>query len=217
MKTLLNIRGYNLGPIQTNCYIVSNKNKECLIFDPGEEGARLVKELRAKGLKPQAILLTHTHFDHIGAVDAIREVFDVPLYVHEQEVKWLADPMKNGSGKYAELPNYIVAPPAEEHILRAEGPLVIGDFTFDVVHTPGHSPGSVSFLFKEDGFAIVGDTLFEGSIGRTDLIGGSMKVLVKAIHDKLLTLPIDTIIYPGHGDYTTPEREMATNPFLNGF
>ena len=217
MTIMYSVRTYSLGPVQTNCYIVSNINKDCLIFDPGEEGARLVKELRSKGLKPLAILLTHTHFDHIGAVDALREVFDLPLYVHEKEVSWLADPLKNGSGKYAELPNYTVNAPSEEHILRKEGSLTIGDFTFKVAHTPGHSPGSVSFIFEEDGFAIVGDTLFERSVGRTDLIGGSMDVLLKSIHNKLLALPEDTIIYPGHGNYTTPAAEINQNPFLNGF
>lgn len=217
MTIMFSVRTYSLGPVQTNCYIVSNKSKECLIFDPGEEGARLVKELRSKGLKPLAILLTHTHFDHIGAVDALREVFDLPLYVHEKEVSWLADPLKNGSGKYAELPNYTVNAPNDEHILRTEGEMTIGDFTFNVAHTPGHSPGSVSFIFKEDGFAIVGDTLFERSVGRTDLIGGSMDVLLKSINNKLLSLPEDTIIYPGHGNYTTPAAEMNQNPFLNGF
>lgn len=214
---MLNIRKYSLGPIQTNCYIVSNKEKDCLIFDPGEEGVRIVNELRKNGLNPLAILLTHTHFDHIGGVDAIRATYNIPLYVHEKEVEWLADPMKNGSGKYAELPNYIVKKPEEEHIIRKEGEMTIGAFTFTVTHTPGHSPGSVSFIFKDDAFAIVGDTLFEQSIGRTDLIGGSMNVLLKSIHDKLLTLPEDTIIYPGHGDYTTPGAEMDSNPFLNGF
>lgn len=214
---MLNTRGYSLGPIQTNCYIVSNKEKECLIFDPGEEGAKLVKEIRAKNLKPLAILLTHAHFDHIGAVDALREVFELPVYIHEKEVSWLADPMKNGSGKYAELPNYIVKAPKEAHILRKEQQLKIGTFTFDAVFTPGHSPGSISYIFKEDGFAIVGDTLFERSVGRTDLIGGSTKVLLDSINQKLLTLPDDMIIYPGHGSYTTPEAERQHNPFLNGF
>ncbi|MER2116174.1 MAG: MBL fold metallo-hydrolase, partial [Solibacillus isronensis] len=114
---MLNVRKYSLGPIQTNCYIVSNKEKDCLIFDPGEEGARIVNELRKNGLNPLAILLTHTHFDHIGGVDAVRAIYDIPLYVHEKEVDWLADPMKNGSGKYAELPNYIVKKPDGEHII----------------------------------------------------------------------------------------------------
>lgn len=214
---MLNVRTYNLGPIQTNCYVISNKNKECIIFDPGEEGARLIKEIRSNGLKPLAVFLTHTHFDHIGAVDIVRETFEVPVYVHEKEVDWLADPMKNGSGKYAELPNYVVKPPKAEHIIRKEQNFEVGDFTFKAVFTPGHSPGSISYIFEEDGFAIVGDTLFEQSVGRTDLIGGSMPVLLKSIHDKLLTLPEDTIIYPGHGSYTTPAAEMETNPFLNGF
>lgn len=214
---MLNIRMFSLGPVQTNCYIVSNKEKECLIFDPGEEGDRIIKELRKSGLTPLAIFLTHAHFDHIGAVDAVREVFDVPVYIHEKEVSWLADPMKNGSAKYAELPNYVVKVPLDETIIRVEQTFEISNFKFDVVFTPGHSPGSVSYLFKEEGFAIVGDTLFEGSVGRTDLIGGSMPVLLQSIHDKLLSLDEDTIIYPGHGSYTTPTREMESNPFLNGF
>ena len=214
---MLNIRTYSLGPVQTNCYIVSNKKKECLIFDPGEEGERLVKEIRSLGLKPLAVFLTHAHFDHIGAVDAIRGMFNVPLYIHAKEVDWLSDPLKNGSGKYFELPNYVVEAPLEEHVIRQEQTFEIGDFVFQAVFTPGHSPGSVSYIFEQDGFAIVGDTLFERSIGRTDLFGGNMKELLQSIHDKLLVLPEDTIIYPGHGDYTTPAAEMENNPFLNGF
>ena len=214
---MLNIRAYSLGPIQTNCYIVSTKQKDCLIFDPGEEAAFLVKEIRKQQLKPLAIFLTHAHFDHIGAVDELRETFNIPVYIHKEETSWLTDPMKNGSAKYAELPNYILKPVAPEHVLTEEQTFEIGDFTFRIVHTPGHSPGSVSYIFDDEHFAIVGDTLFEGSVGRTDLIGGSMKVLLNAIHTKLLTLPEDTIIYPGHGSYTTPGEEMARNPFLNGF
>ena len=214
---MLNIRTYSLGPVQTNCYIVSNKKKECLIFDPGEEGERLVKEIRSLGLKPLAVFLTHAHFDHIGAVDAVRGTFNVPLYIHAKEVDWLSDPLKNGSGKYFELPNYVVEAPLEEHIIRQEQTFEVGDFVFRAVFTPGHSPGSISYIFEQDGFAVVGDTLFERSIGRTDLFGGNMKELLQSIHDKLLVLPEDTIIYPGHGDYTTPAAEMENNPFLNGF
>ena len=213
----LSVRSYTLGLVQTNCYIVSNKQKECIIFDPGEQGAAMIKEIHNHGLKPLAIFLTHAHFDHIGAVDLLRDAFEIPVYIHKAEVSWLADPKKNGSGNYMELQNIIVRPPKEEHIIHKEQTFKISDFEFEAVFTPGHSPGSITYIFKEDGFAVVGDTLFERSVGRTDLIGGSMKVLMDSIHQKILTLPEDTIIYPGHGDYTTPAAEMENNPFLNGF
>ncbi|WP_400194672.1 MBL fold metallo-hydrolase [Lysinibacillus telephonicus] len=214
---VLNVKVFSLGPVQTNCYIVSNKQKDCLIFDPGEEASKIIKVIRSNNLKPIAIFLTHAHFDHIGAVDELREIFNIPLYIHEKEVDWLGDPMKNGSGRYAELPNYIVTKPDEEHVIRSEQKFELNGFAFQVVFTPGHSPGSISYIFEEDGFAIVGDTLFEQSIGRTDLLGGSMEVLLKSIHEKLLILPEEFIIYPGHGSYTTPGAEMDSNPFLNGF
>lgn len=214
---MLNVKIFCLGPVQTNCYIVNNKEKDCLIFDPGDEANKIINTIRSNQLKPKAIFLTHTHFDHIGAVDRLREEFNIPLYVHQKEVDWLSDPMKNGSGKYRELPDYIIAKPKEEHIIKSEQTFTIEGFTFKAVFTPGHSPGSISYIFEQDGFAIVGDTLFEQSIGRTDLLGGSLEVLLKSIHDKLLVLPEDFIIYPGHGSYTTPAAEMDMNPFLNGF
>ncbi|MGE8005477.1 MBL fold metallo-hydrolase [Lysinibacillus sp. NPDC093216] len=214
---MINVRSYSLGPVQTNCYIVSNKNKECLIFDPGEEADRIIKAIRSNNLKPLAIFLTHAHFDHIGAVDAVREAFNVPVWIHEKEVSWLGDPTKNGSSKYAALPDYTVGAPAEDNIIKKEQLFEISDFYFKATFTPGHSPGSISYIFENEGFAIVGDTLFEQSVGRTDLLGGSTKTLLTSIHDKLLTLPEDTIIYPGHGNYTTVGAEMETNPFLNGF
>jgi hydroxyacylglutathione hydrolase len=214
---MINVRSYSLGPVQTNCYIVSNKNKECLIFDPGEEADRIIKAIRSNNLKPLAIFLTHAHFDHIGAVDAVRDTFNVPLWIHEKEVSWLGDPTKNGSSKYAALPDYIVGAPADENIIKKEQLFEISDFYFKAIFTPGHSPGSISYIFENDGFAIVGDTLFEQGVGRTDLLGGSTKILLASIHDKLLTLPEDTIIYSGHGNYTTVGAEMETNPFLNGF
>jgi len=214
---MMNVRSYSLGPVQTNCYIVSNKEKECLIFDPGEEAAKIIKAIRSNGLKPIGIFLTHAHFDHIGAVDEVRETFNIPLWIHEKEVSWLGDPTKNGSSKYAALPDYTVAAPAEEHIIKQEQQFEISNFVFKAVFTPGHSPGSISYIFEQDGFAIVGDTLFEQGVGRTDLLGGSTKLLLASIHDKLLSLPEDTIVYPGHGNYTTVGEEMETNPFLNGF
>lgn len=209
---MLNCRKYSLGPVQTNCYIISNQQQECLIIDPGEEGTRIIKEVRKANLKPQAILLTHAHFDHIGAVDDVREAFGIPVYMHKKEKEWLADPNLNGSSKYAQLPNYIVKP--ADHFLVPAKEVTIGRFNFEVVHTPGHSPGSISFIFHEDRLAFVGDTLFKSSIGRTDLIGGDENLLLKSIREKLLVLSGDTIVYPGHEEATTIEAEMKGNPYL---
>ncbi|SER81141.1 MBL fold metallo-hydrolase [Psychrobacillus sp. OK032] len=212
---MLNARTYPLGYIQTNCYIISNAEKECLIFDPGGEGEKIISELRKLNLKPLAILLTHAHFDHIGAVDDVRDTFRIPVYIHTSEKKWLLDPSKNGSAKYAEIPSIVCK--EADIILENDSNLKIGSFAMQLLHTPGHSPGSITYYFAEAGFAIVGDTLFQNSIGRTDLPSGNQAELMKSIHTKLLTLPESTIIYPGHGSATTIEDEMESNPFLNGF
>jgi len=204
-----------LGPLQTNCYIVENPDKTCLIIDPGEEGKKLMNLLNQRKLKPLAILLTHAHFDHIGAVDVIRDTYRVPVYVHKQEEKWLEDPRLNGSQLFMQIEPIIVKP--ADHIIHNEGNMEIGGFTFQVFHTPGHSPGSVSFYFKENDVVISGDALFQGGIGRTDLPGGNSGQLLKSIHDKLLSLPEETYVLSGHGPVTTIGEEMDSNPFLNGF
>ena len=132
----------------------------CLIIDPGEEGQRIISEIEKAGLTPSAILLTHAHFDHIGAVDTVRDKFNIPVYIHEVENDWLADPSLNGSIKYPGLP--LVTNRKADHLLRTDGIMEVGPFTFETRHTPGHSPGSVSFIFEEARIAIVGDTLFQG-------------------------------------------------------
>ena len=210
---MLNIRTYPLGPLQTNCYVVSNSEKQCLIFDPGEQGQALCKEISRLNLKPLAILLTHAHFDHIGAVDTVRDFFSIPVYIHKAEKNWLTDSTKNGSARYRELPT--VEGKGADVLIEKEGVLEIGSFSCQLFHTPGHSPGSISYWFEEDGFSIVGDTLFRGSIGRTDLPYGNHAELIKSIQSKLLALPGGAICYPGHGEPTTPGDEMKNNPFLN--
>ncbi|NYF24589.1 MBL fold metallo-hydrolase [Sporosarcina sp. JAI121] len=212
---MLEISIYPLGPIQTNCYIISDSLGNCLIVDPGEESARLIRKVESKELTPTAILLTHAHFDHIGAVDSIRDRYNIPVYVHEEEQEWLTNPKLNGSAKYSGLPD--VSNRKADHIIRDEGMMSVGSFEFEVRHTPGHSPGSVSYIFAPSRFAIVGDTLFKQGVGRTDLPGGNTHVLLASIHDKLLSLDDDYNIYPGHGPSTTPEEEKDSNPFLNGF
>jgi glyoxylase-like metal-dependent hydrolase (beta-lactamase superfamily II) len=204
-----------LGVFQTNCYIIEKENGDCLIFDPGSEGKKLINWLTKRNLKPTAILLTHAHFDHIGAVDVVRDFYQIPVYLHEEEEEWLGNPQLNGS-KFFKMQEPLRVKPAD-YILKREEAFKLGDFEFFVYETPGHSPGSVSFYFEKEGFVVSGDALFKSSIGRTDLPGGNQSQLLKSIHEKLLFLPEETLVLSGHGPVTTIGEEMDHNPYLNGF
>lgn len=210
---MLKITTYPLGPIQTNCYLVQDEQNNCLIIDPGEEGARIIKNIESHHLQPIAILLTHGHFDHIGAVDTVRDHFEIPVYIHENEQDSLTSPEENGSTRYPGLP--LVCNRKADYLFTEEGKMEIGPFSFEVRHTPGHSTGSVSFIFEQDHVAIVGDTLFRESIGRTDLPGGHTATLLSSIQKKILTLGDSFTIYPGHGVPTTTAFEKKRNPFIN--
>ena len=201
-----------LGPLQTNAYIVYNNEGSCLIIDPGAEENKIRQFIQKKGLHPKAILLTHAHFDHIGAVDPIREGYGISVYLHQAEKKWLMNPLLNGSAIFEGI-QPIVVNQADQLFTKA-GEHLIGEFSFYLLETPGHSPGGVSFYFKKEGFIIVGDTLFKGGIGRTDLKGGQEKQLLKSIHNELLILPKDTYVLPGHDGVTTIGQEIKHNPFL---
>ncbi|WP_062104688.1 MBL fold metallo-hydrolase [Bacillus niameyensis] len=199
-----------LGPMQTNCYLLFNSKKECIVFDPGEQGQELNTYLKKEGYQPLAILLTHAHFDHIGAIDVVREQWNIPVYVHEMEAEWLTNPLLNGSKRFG---TEITIKPADQ-LIHEEGELKIGNFSFELFHTPGHSPGSISYYVKESAIVFAGDTLFASSIGRTDLTGGSYSELMESIHTKLLVLPDHTHVLSGHGPMTTVIKEKNENPFL---
>lgn len=203
-----------LGPVQTNCYVLTKEDSSCLIVDPGAEGEKLIKFLRERGLKPVGIMLTHAHFDHIGAVDSIRDEYKVQAYVHVNEKDWLTSPALNCS-EFMRIGKVQVR--EADVTISGEQELTIGSFAFQVFETPGHSPGSVSLYFENDGIVLVGDALFNGSIGRTDLPGSNHEHLFNSIHEKLLVLPEETIVLPGHNSVTTIGNEMNSNPFLNGF
>ncbi|MRX72621.1 MBL fold metallo-hydrolase [Bacillus lacus] len=203
-----------LGPLGTNAYLFLQENGDCLIIDPGGEADKLGRELKKMQARPLAILLTHAHFDHIGAVEDVRKQWKIPVYIHKKERDWLTDPALNGSQLF--MGGAITAGPAD-HLLSGEGNLEIGSFSLKVFETPGHSPGSLSYYSEGAGIVFSGDALFQGSIGRTDLPGGNHDTLISSIHKKLLTLPEDTLVLSGHGAETTIEIEMDSNPFLNGF
>ncbi|MDQ0299607.1 glyoxylase-like metal-dependent hydrolase (beta-lactamase superfamily II) [Salibacterium salarium] len=205
-----------LGPLQTNCYVLYNNEKQAVIFDPGGDAKYLNEWLENRHLNPVGVLLTHAHFDHIGAVEHIRQTYKIEVFLHEKERDWLVDPEKNGAALFLG-DSTISAKKEADHHIDQEGEIRVGPFTFHVYETPGHSPGSVSFFHAESGTVFSGDVLFAGGIGRTDLPGGNQDQLLNVIHDKLLELPENTYVACGHGPYTTIENEMDTNPFLNGF
>ena len=209
MEPMLKIETMTVGMAQSNCYIVHNET-EAIIVDPGGEQARIEQTVERLDIKPIAILLTHTHYDHIGALEGIRDTYNVPVYVAAEENNWLMDPMKNLSGYVGES---ITTRPAEENLLIGDE-MTIGDFTFKVLPTPGHSPGGVSFVFMDGDFVITGDALFGGSIGRTDFPGSNHEQLLTSIREQLFTLPEHYTIYPGHMGRSTIGHEKNYNPFF---
>lgn len=200
-----------LGALQTNCYILYD-GQHCLIIDPGGDGKKLIRLFAQKNVQPLAILLTHAHFDHIGAVDELREKYGIPLYVHKNEQDWLENPVLNGSSLF--FPDRPLRMNAPDRLIEEEGTLTIGPFQLKILETPGHSPGSVSFYNKDSRVIFAGDTLFLGSIGRTDLPGGNQEQLLDSIRTKIFTLPHETSVLPGHGPGTTVGRELRGNPFF---
>lgn len=206
---MMHIKQIITGPVQENCYLIWN-DQDLLIIDPGAESSKILVEIEKTAAKPAAILLTHTHYDHIGAVDDLRDHFKIPVYVSPLENDWLQDPQMNLSGRHPEL-GIITARLAEVEFELKEYKLA--SFQFKVVATPGHSIGSLSFIFND--FVISGDALFSGSIGRTDLPTGNLEQLLESIQSQLFVLPDELTVYPGHGSPTTIGHEKKYNPFFN--
>lgn len=200
-----------LGPLQTNTFLITNRDNQGIIIDPGMEPEPLIEQLH--GLEIVAILLTHAHFDHIGGLEEVRSLTEAPVYLHDEEEDWLTNPEKNGSSHWSMVTAPISCQPRSYRLSDGQH-LQLAGYNIKVLHTPGHSPGSVSFYFMEHNTLIAGDTLFDGSIGRTDLPGGSYEVLMESIQQKICSLPPDTRIFPGHGPSTTISREVSSNPFL---
>lgn len=198
-----------VGALETNCYLVYCEDTHaCAVVDPGADPERIFPVIFEEGLTPIVLINTHGHIDHIGANKDIKEHFGVPLYIHAGD-----NPML-GKVQQLELSLFLGAkdsPPAD-HLMTDGEEIRIGNGSLRVLHTPGHSPGSVSLL--GDGFLLSGDTLFMEGVGRTDLPGGSQKQLEQSIREKIMTLPDETVVLPGHGPHTTVGQERADNPFL---
>lgn len=206
---MLNVQQIPVGMGQANCYLIYNE-KDALIIDPGADAPRIKKAIADLDITPITILLTHTHYDHIGAVDAIRNEYDIPVYVAPEENEWLTDPSKNLS----EMTGAPITVEKADYLFQPDETLEIGDFTFKVLATPGHSPGGVSLVFEEEAFVLSGDALFAGGIGRSDLPGSNSVQLLTGIREKLFTLPDNYAVYSGHGEKTTIGHEIKTNPFF---
>lgn len=198
-----------VGSIEANCYIIGClETRLAAVVDPGDEGRRILSHVQKHGLRVSYIINTHGHLDHIGANGAVKEATGAPLLVHPGDAAMLTDPALNFS-KFMGRP--IAGPPADRLIDDGEV-LEVGSLHVQVIHTPGHTPGGICLLVGDR--LITGDTLFAGSIGRTDFPGGSFETLIKSIKEKLLILPGETAVYPGHGEESTIGEEREGNPFL---
>lgn len=198
-----------VGSLETNCYLVyCPETLECAVVDPGAEPDEIIRLIAKLGLKPVAILNTHAHVDHVGANKDIKEKFNIPLYLHSADLSILE------KAQDSELALFLGAKdsPVPDHFIKEGDEIKIGKSSLKVIHTPGHSPGSVSFL--GGGFLLSGDTLFFGGVGRTDFPGGSWQQLESSIKERILVMSDETIVLPGHGPSTTVGEEKRSNPFI---
>lgn len=207
----IRVRRLTLGPIQSNCYLVRrDAGGEALVVDPGDEGSRILAALDEWGCGAAAVLLTHAHVDHVGAVARVVQATGAPVYLHPAD-----RPLYDAAPEQAAAFGLILErPPAPDRDLAHGQILELAGIRVEVRHAPGHSPGGVVLWTGEEAF--VGDCLFAGSIGRTDLPGGDAAALLRSIRQQILTLPPNTVLYSGHGPETTVEQEATTNPFLTG-
>jgi hydroxyacylglutathione hydrolase len=207
----LDVQMLTVGPIGENCFIVRREGGDrALIVDPGEEPERILAALAETGATAEAILLTHCHFDHIGAVAPVAAATGAPVYCPQLETPVLADIMAfvpwEGFGPFE-------SHEAEETVSGGEA-LELAGLTLDVIHTPGHSPGHVTYSVRGESAIFSGDVLFQGSVGRVDLPGGDGPTLLASIRSLMESHPAETAVYPGHMGPTTLGAERATNPFL---
>jgi len=209
MTENLLVHQLSVGPLQVNCFLVAcQRTREAMVIDPGEDGPRILQLAESNGYQVKKIVNTHGHFDHIGANQPVKEATGAVLMMHEADL-----PLLQNARNHAQAYGLTVSPSPDPDKFLNEGDIFsVGEQSFSIFHVPGHSPGSICLL--SDGHLFVGDVLFAGSVGRTDLPGGDFDALIEGVREKLFRLPADTIVHPGHGPDTTIGREKQTNPFV---
>ncbi|RMH60728.1 MAG: MBL fold metallo-hydrolase [Calditrichaeota bacterium] len=209
-KDTMTVKCLTVGPFQMNSYVVfDEERRHCLLFDPGDEPERIIEFLETEHLRPGAIFNTHAHIDHVRFLEHVQRHYEIPFYLAPEERPLLDNLASQGVLFGLETGEQ----PRVDYDLKEGQHFQLGTLAFHTLHTPGHSPGSICFVFND--FVIGGDVLFYDSIGRTDLYMGSMALLLESIRAKLWPLPDETIVYPGHGPATTIGREKRHNPFLS--
>ncbi|NLI13076.1 MBL fold metallo-hydrolase [Pelotomaculum propionicicum] len=201
-------RGLSVGAMDSNCYIIGDQG-EGIVVDPGAEAKRILKAIDNLGLKIKAIVLTHGHIDHIGALAEVQDATGAEVWIHAEDAQQLTDASKN-------LSIYVgpkLSVKAADRLLQDGEIIKVGDLEIEVIHTPGHTRGGITLKCGQD-LLITGDTLFAGSVGRSDFPGGSHSQLIASIKNKLLKFPDETLVYPGHGPASTIGEEKKHNPFL---
>ena len=209
MTENLLVHQLSVGPLQVNCFVVAcQRTREAMVIDPGDDGPRILQLAESNGYQVKKIVNTHGHFDHIGANQPVKEATGAVLMMHEADL-----PLLQNARNHAQAYGLTVSPSPDPDKFLNEGDVFsVGEQSFSIFHVPGHSPGSICLL--SDGHLFVGDVLFAGSVGRTDLPGGDFDALVEGVREKLFRLPADTIVHPGHGPDTTISREKQLNPFV---
>ena len=207
---MIKIESRVLGPVATNCYLIINlDNNESIIVDPADSPESIYDMVVRSASKPQAILLTHGHFDHIGAANEVREHYGIKIYASCDEEKLLASPARNLSNAYG------MSLKVTADVLHNDGDILeLAGLKIKAIHTPGHTKGSCCYYLKDEGVLFSGDTVFYGSVGRTDFPGGSTAEIVRSLHKLVDSLPEETEVFPGHDASTTIGYEKRYNPFV---
>lgn len=215
ISNMIQIKTLVFNPFQENTYLLSDETNECIIVDAGcytaQEFDLLVNYLAKNNLKPVKLINTHCHVDHVLGISRLMEKYNIPFEAHKSEDKIIGEAVQHGKvfGFVLEQPPY------PTNYLKEGDDVRVGNSTLKVLEVPGHSQGHIAFYSEEGKFVVVGDVLFRGSIGRTDLTGGDYDQLINSIYKKLLVLDRSTVVYPGHGPATTIGEEIMTNPFLS--